>query len=189
LGHWDIARLPSFSPDGNRIIFNSADFDKDIKLINPDGTDERTLVALRTRGGPGKFSSDSQRVLYRYRGDLYVTDVNGTNRTRLTNFNSQDLQDPYKLENQPYVANFCWSPDGKEITFVVREKAAYQFKFYSINSDGSGVKEIAKLDNPDQEGYIGGIDKLQYSPNGKKIAFIIDVITEVYIYIYNELIH
>lgn len=166
-----------FSPNGKKILFesaltNGADH-KEIKLINSDGTNERFLTGTGRLGSEKfKFSPNSEKVFFIKRGELYVWDVEGTNEVRLTHFNPQDTEYSQKVDNQPYIEDFCLSPDSKEIAFVTTERKDLQFTFYIINIDGLNMREIARLNNPDQEGYTGYIKGMKFSSDNEEIAFL-----------------
>jgi hypothetical protein len=46
-------------------------------------------------------------------------------------------------------------------------------QWYQINSDGSGLRRVPQLDNPEPEDYDGrNIQVLRFSPDGEKIAYV-----------------
>ncbi len=182
---------PVFSPDGKKILFSvvsstKTPFYEQIKIINLDGTGEKTIASGRLISRLAKFSPDSQKVFFIYRGDLYVVDINTGNLTRLTQFNSKNIETPDEVEGIPCIDDFTLSFDGKEITFAVKERKVLQFIFYSMNTDGSKMKELARLDNPDQRGYVGWIRGLRYNPSGEGIVFIGDFFTDQTFYLLDK---
>ena len=181
---------PVFSPDGKKILFYSSvatgkPFNRQIKIVNSDGTGKRTLVdgiLIRL----SKFSPDSQKVFFIFQGDLFAVYVNSGNLSRLTYFNSQNIERPDRAEGLAYVSNFVLSPDGKEITLVTQERKALQFIFYSMNADGSEMEKISCLDSPDRRDYAGWISNLKYLPDRQSIAFIGDFFTDKIFYILDK---
>lgn len=58
-----------------------------------------------------------------------------------------------------------WRPDGRKIAFMSRESGSMQI--WEINPDGTGDRRISDIE--------GGISGFNYSPDGKRIAFIKEV--------------
>ncbi len=182
---------PIFSPDGTKILFSSvlaikSPFYEQIKIINPDGSGERILASGRLISRLARFSPDSKKVFFVYRGDLHTVDINTGNLTKLTHFNFQDIENPGNVESIPYIDDFAISSDSKEITFATKERKVLQFIFYSMNTDGSKMKELVRLDNPDQRGYVGWIRGLKYMPGGQGIVFIGDFFTDQTFYLLDK---
>jgi Tol biopolymer transport system component len=172
-----ISSSPTFSSDGQKIMFYSIPSYKDpfyeeLKIINSDGTNETILAKGWGIARLAKFSSDSQKALFVFRGDLYMVDIYKAVLTRLTYFNIKDIDRPDKVEGLLFIDTFALSPSGDEIIFVAKERNCLRFIFYSMNVDGSGMRQINILDNPDRRGYLGYIAEMKYSPDGKKITFV-----------------
>lgn len=168
---------PIFSPDGSKILFRSVPshvdpFDEELRIINSDGTGEKILIKGRGVALSAKFSPDRQRVFFVLKGDLYSIDTYGANLTKLTNFNARNIEKPMDIEGQPFVDEFALSPDGKQITLVATERKAYEFVFYSMNSDGTDLKRIALLPNSGKLLYVAMVTNLKYSPDGQKLIFV-----------------
>jgi TolB protein len=102
-----------FFPDGKRVIFTSTRDHMDFPLGNV--SDERN---------------------YPQGTELYIADLDGANRKRLT-------------DNGNYEAEVSISPDGKRIVFTRQVEGALDL--YMMNVDGTGEKKLT--DTPDwQEG-------------------------------------
>ena len=102
-----------FVPDGKRVVFTSIRDHLELPLGN--WSDERD---------------------YPQGAELYIADINGGNRQRLTN-------------NLNYDAEISVSPDGKKIVFSRQVDGALDL--YLMNIDGSGERKLT--DTPDwQEG-------------------------------------
>ena len=102
-----------FFPDGRHVIFTSTRDHMDFPIGN--WSDERN---------------------YPQGAELYITDIDGGNRKRLT-------------DNPYYEAEVSVSPDGKKILFTRQVDGALDL--YLMNPDGSGEKKLT--DTPDaQEG-------------------------------------
>ena len=117
--------LPAWSPDRSRIAYYS--FQREPVTPSPDDPKGTTAVVNRY---------------------LYVTNADGSNKTRLT-------KAPELENNIPPV----WSPDGARLAF--ESELGGQPGVYVINADGSG---LYKLINRPGEGPT-------WSPDGARIAF------------------
>ena len=102
-----------FFPDGKRVIFTSTRDHMDMPI--------------------GNWSDQNN---YPQGAELYIADINGRNRMRLTN-------------NTYYEAEVSVSPDGRKIVFTRQVDGALDL--YMMNADGTGEKKLT--DTPDwQEG-------------------------------------
>lgn len=172
-----ISYLLAYSPDSQKILYysvpiSSDPFYEELKIIDSNGTNGMTLIKGCGVAQLARFSSDSQSVFFILRGDLYSIDIYQGALCRLTHFNNRDINRPDKIEGLPFIDNFALSPNGDKITFVTTEKRPFQFIFYSINRDGSDMKQINKLNNFSRFSYLGRISEIKYSPDGETVVFI-----------------
>jgi Tol biopolymer transport system component len=148
---------PAYSPDGQKIAFTSTrDVDKNqIYLMNSDGTSVTRLTVDPAVGhfNPMWSPDGTKLVFYAEKGDqkdqVWTINIDGTNQTLLT----------HNLGHNTFPS---FSPDGKLIVF--NSKRDEQQGIYTMNSvDGSNLKPLGDL----KSFYA------RYSPNGKKILFIV----------------
>jgi len=123
-------------------LTNTPDINEGQPAWSPDGT----KIAFT---GPGTPNEDGVR-----RGDVYVMDADGTNRTNLTNT-------PNFLDYQP-----SWAPSGEKLTFV-REVEGRVFleqpDIFVIDANGANANNLTQTDESESHP--------DWSPDGAKIAF------------------
>ena len=145
---WDSADGgPSWSPDGDRIAFQShRGGDDEIYVMNADGSGVEQLTDndFPLDGGPS-WSPDGGRIAFRsYRdGDLeiyrdgvmeiYVMNADGSGEQRLT-YNEYEDYNP------------AFSPDGGRLLFLSDREG--DNGIYVMNADGSGVVRLAEGHRP-----------------------------------------
>ena len=147
--------LPSWSPDGKRLVFmrvnNRVDplFGSAIYTIKADGTDLQLVYRLpvnRPGGGEPRWSPDGSRILFSdycvFGGacppstpasgpNLFTIRPNGSGLRKLTDGDSNSY-------------NPGWSPDGKKIVFArfPRRGGSILGDVYTMNADGSHVTQV-----------------------------------------------
>ena len=150
-------RDPSFSPDGNTIVF--ADFVEDgsenaeIYTMSIDGSNLTKLTDNPSRDYFPKYSPDGKTIVYSSERNgniqLYTMSNDGENVKRL-------------MENEFTDNSGSFSPDGLNIIF--NSDRGGNSDIYTINSDGSD--EVKILTNNS----AGNYDAC-YSPDGSMIAY------------------
>lgn len=144
----------SWSPDNQSILFQS-DFHPPISrvfMIDPDGSNLRTILDdPESRSWLPHISPDGKKVAFcsdrTGEFNIYVMNLDGTDLTRLTDFDSCNPQ---------------WSPDGSQIAF--HSDVTGDFDIYKMDADGSNLVNLTN--NPATD--MGP----NWSPDGKRISFI-----------------
>jgi TolB protein len=134
----DNAQAPHYwSPDGKRIAFVDK-FDRDLYVINADGSGQRRLTdTLKPEGYPA-WSPDGKRIAFvaMFDSDIYVINTDGSGRKRLAN------TIPYSSSgSNPFPA---WSSDGKKLAFFCPAPPGSKGRdICTINADGTEWKRHA----------------------------------------------
>jgi hypothetical protein len=144
----------SWSPNGRRIAYTSGG---NILAISYDGNWNVAVLDESFTVAEPAWSPDGSKIVYQSwehnkekprNSEIYVMDVDGGNRTRLTN-------------NTYYDDYPAWSPDGSKIAFVSDPDGDGNAHIYVMNADGS-----------DQRLLIGSGDNIRpfWSPDGTQIV-------------------
>jgi Tol biopolymer transport system component len=153
---------PYWSPDGRKIAFSSnRDGDYEVYIMNRDGSDQKRLTENSALDVGSLWSPDGKKLLFVSNrdgnGEIYSMNVDGSEQKNLTHRPGRDYGP-------------SWSPDGRRIAFVSMhgpEDARgldRNFEIHIMNADGSEQKRLT--DRP-------GLDwRINWSPDGRKIAFI-----------------
>jgi TolB protein len=153
-----INAFPSWSPDGNAIVYMSYAFNRSPHLF-------RLVRGGSEKAGRLLENLDANRAVYRGVYDpsgarlavvisidgapeIFTVDADGQNLKRLTNHKAIDLSP-------------TWSPDGSRIAFVSDRTGSPQI--YVMNSDGSGQRRLT---------FDGSYNTSPaWSPDGRWIAY------------------
>jgi dipeptidyl aminopeptidase/acylaminoacyl peptidase len=161
-GHFWEDSHPDWSPDGNRILFDSGrNGDGIIRLflINADGSNEEEL---RIAGQQPSWAPDNERFVYR------GCDLTG-NRCGLWLAHATPVKSWEAGNNliapvieEPQAAHPDWSPVADEI--VYQSPASGSWDLYLINTGGTGQRQLTT--SPNLEGLPA------WSPDGQWIAYV-----------------
>lgn len=128
---------PSWSPDGNRIVFASfQDESWHIYAVNKNGSDFVQLTnGLDSEYSP-VWSPDGTRIAYTAviggKADIFAMNPDGTNITKLTNGSNNSFLP-------------AWSPDSRRIAFVSDQGGINQVKnIYVMDADGSNFVQLTR---------------------------------------------
>jgi len=132
-----VEETPSFSPDGNYVIYNSNRTD----IVQIDITSKHKTILIPGNFGDNvdneepEFSPDGNKIVFssnrdeNNNWDIYLYDTYSKNIKRLTNTSS--------TEYSPH-----FSKDGSKIFFASDKDGTYQV--YSMNQDGSGQNQLTR---------------------------------------------
>src|SRR5438132_3166838 len=165
---WDAWGM-SWSPDGNRIVFQEKvepspypAYPNDIFIVNIDGRNRQILVDDPVDARQPSWSPDGSKILFvsqrvgaPFYHSLYTVRPDGGDLQPLAGFAGETDLSP------------TWSPTGDKIAFQIFDYANFE-NIGIANADGSGRYwfDSGSL-NPD----YGGRDKPDWSPDGSKIVF------------------
>jgi TolB protein len=145
---------------GGRILFV-----KDGDLWVLDGGGAHALATGGTFSQP-TWAPDGSSLAYVYRGtnfaDIFVTDDQGQNQTRLTNSQST------VLDNNDWNFRPAWSPDGKQIAYVSDKASTFPQLWLMSAVDGTGRHAVATPGLPAE-----AVDAIAWSPDGTQLAFTV----------------
>lgn len=122
---------PTWSPDGSMIAFASSRAgERQLFVMNADGTNIRQVTNLDNMGGRSTWSPDGTRLAF-YRGprgdrNIYIVNVDGSSLVQLTD--GGDNLGP------------SWSPDGNWIAFTSFRDGNNEI--YLIHPDGTGLTRL-----------------------------------------------
>jgi dipeptidyl aminopeptidase/acylaminoacyl peptidase len=152
-------RVPSWSPDGTRIVFDVNSFDDphpkggnfDIYAANADGSDPIRLTSEMVDHSP-VWSPDGTKIAYVHgwynNAQIWVMNPDGSDSQQLTDRNGPNMFP-------------SWSPDGARIAFVSFDGS--NADIYVMNADGSDVRRLTNGSAHE--------DQPAWSPDGRQIAF------------------
>lgn len=150
--------LPSYSPDGRWVVFNSMRTGaSDLYRVNLETLELQRLTDDPRYEAHAQFSGDGRRVLFhrQIEADDYALAILEIPTLRVT-----ELPGSAREESYP-----AWSPDGKWIAYssdALSEKGKPDL--YVMRADGSVTRRLTT--HPDKDAYA------TFSPDGESIVYM-----------------
>ena len=124
---------PSWSPDGNEVVFYSErDGKADLVVADRAGRNRRTLSQTPADEGGPAFSPNGQFIAFDSDAggsfDIWIMRRDGSDVRRLTTDQARDVAP-------------AWSPDSQHIVFM-SSRDNPEFDLYEMNADGTGVRRL-----------------------------------------------
>jgi len=133
-----------------------------IYIVNPDGTEEFQLTTFPAFNREPRWSPDGEMI-------AFSSDYNQPlNTLRIWTMRSKGGKAKLLTDGGWF---HIWSRDGKNIAFVAN---AHSPVISIVPADGGEPQELAAID------IDGGIDHLDWSPDGKKIVFSYEIPPKTY---------
>jgi len=157
-GDW----LPTWSPNGTRIVFGSnrdagGEDRNQIYVMDADGSNQTRLTHTEHNEEHPSWSPDGSRIAFHSGCGLVVVNADGSNWATLIGGGGEDL-----CVQQP-----TWSPDSHRIAFISEMPPADPGLYkdiYVVNDDGSGLLKLTAFTS-EGGGYA------VWSPDSSRVAF------------------
>ena len=163
---------PVWSPDGNKIAFVSddgGDSDSEIYVMDTDGSNRRKLTNNRVHDFDPVWSPDSRYIFFTREQTAYKD----YELYRIDTLSGTERRVPFG-QNRVHRLEWSLSPDGRKISYTARGSTDQDWDhLFVMDADGSGTRRLISKygdDYPYTANYISPV----WSPDSKKIAFIID---------------
>ncbi len=147
-------RSPTFSADGERVIYSFADGERQsLYSVNLDAGDRKLLIDSKGVNIWPDCSPDGRRIVWSSTRDndyeLYSAAIDGSDVRRLTANPKQDIRPRY-------------SPDGSCIAFMSNRDDNYEI--YLMQADGSDIRRVTE--NPESDDYPA------WHPDGRQLVIV-----------------
>lgn len=148
---------PNWSPNGLKIAFYSTRDagNRDIYVMNADGTGQTRLTSHAASDGAPSWSPDGTRI-------AFASERSGNRRIFVM---EADGSNPTDLGGTGYNDGPSWSPDGTKIAFISDRVSVTTWDVFVMNADGSNQTRLT-TDASDDQVAINA-----WSPSGAQLVF------------------
>ena len=160
--------LPAPAAAGRIAFVSDRDGNREIYVMNADGSDQTRLTHSAADDGSPCFSPDGRKIAFRSafetHAQICVMNADGSDQVRLTN-------------GPDYHSRPVFSPDGRKIafhSFYLEQDSVTHADIYVMNADGSDQVRLTHNTRESSRMSLGA----SWSPDGNKIAFEYDDVKE-----------
>jgi Tol biopolymer transport system component len=161
---------PSFTPDGQQLVYECDCFPQGIFIMDVDGTDRHRVTTHAFRGQPDmdpNLSPDGETVTFvRHKESgvlqsLHAVDIDGSDSEK------RQLV-PYKRE---VAIKHDWAPDGQQIVITINADYPHgrSPNVATIRPNGSDLRRLTSYEGGKRGAFAGS-----YSPDGTWIVFRVE---------------
>lgn len=153
---------PKFSPDGSKILFESQlNGNYNILIMDSDGTNQKQLTDSDWNIHP-QFSPDGLQIIYESSQDIYLMNIDGSNKINLTN-------DEYG-ECTPR-----FSSDGQKIVFITVKVQGKNREVHIVDNNGKNRKTLITNKYAFEPQYFSNNNKILFSSKDDQYFYIYSV--------------
>lgn len=136
----------------------SAQIDNRIFLMNPDGSNLRSLTPIGIDAYAHSWSPDGRSIAFTASGDA-------SNALMVVNVTTGALRTVYTSEAFQHVRSYCWSPNSARFSLVV---GAFPASYLTVDADGSEMQQEAQSPS-------AFYPKAVWTPDGRHLIFLTDM--------------
>ncbi|MCP4724734.1 MAG: hypothetical protein GY863_06845 [bacterium] len=151
---------PSWSPDGSKIAYLIYESDMtSIYIMDPDGTNNVSLITVPGRFQTYKWSPDGSKIAYM---SSKVIDNSAQYHLYIISVNTES--DP-RIVEADFINDIAWAPGGDRLITSLKKWGF--LSLVTIDTESLEINEV----NPNE--YDPSQTQSSYSPNGNYVAYVI----------------